>query len=49
MLTIFQTSPLTRRRDNITPRRAGEVPQQLYWVIHLGLPRDVIETTNRGL
>ena len=28
---------LTRRRDNITPRYGGDVPQRHYWVFHFGL------------
>ena len=29
-----------RRRDNVTLRRGGDVPQQRYWVFHLGLTGD---------
>ena len=35
---------LTRRRDNVTPRRVGDVPQRRYWVFHLRLIGDVVET-----
>ena len=36
--------PLTRRRENVTQRRGGDVPQQRYWVFHLGVTGDVVET-----
>ena len=35
---------LTRRRNNVTLRHGGDVPQRRYWVFHLGLPGDVVET-----
>ena len=35
---------LTRRRNNITLRRGGLVPQWPYWVFHLGLTGNVVET-----
>ena len=35
---------LTRRRDNVTPRRDGDVTQQRYWLFYLGLKEDVVET-----
>ena len=35
---------LIRRRKNATLRRGGEVPQWRYWVSHLGLTWDVVET-----
>ena len=35
---------LTRRRENVTPRRGGDVPQQRFWVLYLGLTGDVVET-----
>ena len=35
---------LTRRRDNVTLRRDGELSQQCYWMFHLGLTGDVTET-----
>ena len=35
---------LTRRQGNVTPRRGGDVPQRRYWVFHLGLTADVVET-----
>ena len=38
---------LTRRRNNVTLRRGGDVPQRRYWVFHLGLTGDVIDTTSR--
>ena len=34
----------TLRREKVTLRRGGEVPQQGYWVFYLGLPGDVVET-----
>ena len=35
---------LTRRRDSVTPRCGGDVPQRRYWVFHLGVTGDVLET-----
>ena len=35
---------LTRRRENVTPRRGGDVPRQRYWVFYLGLTGGVVET-----
>ena len=35
---------LTRRRENLTPRRGGDIPQQRFWVFYLGLTIDVVET-----
>ena len=35
---------LTRRRDNVSLRRGGDVPQWRYWVFHLGLTWDVVGT-----
>ena len=35
---------LTRRRENLTLRRGGNVPQQHFWVFYLGLTGDVIGT-----
>ena len=35
---------LIRRRDNLTLRRGGDVPPRRYWVFHLGLTGDVVET-----
>ena len=32
---------LTRRRNNVTLIRGGDVPQQRYWVFNLGLKGDV--------
>ena len=36
---------LTRRRENVTPRRGGDVPQQRFWVFYLGLTGDAAETS----
>ena len=41
---VVETALETRRRDNVTPRRGGDVPQRRYWVFHLGVTGDVIET-----
>ena len=41
---VVETVLETRRRDNVTPRHGGEVPQQRYWVFHLGATEDVIKT-----
>ena len=38
--TVLETRP----RDNVTPRRGGDVPQRRYWVFHLGVTEDVVET-----
>ena len=35
---------ITRCRNNVTLKRAGDVPQRRYWVFHLGLTGDVVET-----
>ena len=35
---------LTWRRDNVSLRRGGDVPQWRYWVFHLGLTGDVVGT-----
>ena len=42
--TILETLVETRHRDNVTPKRGGDVPQQRYWVFHLGVTRVVVET-----
>ena len=34
----------TRGRGNVTLRRGGDVPQRRYWVFHLGVTEDVVET-----
>ena len=34
---------LLRRRENVTPRHGGAIPQQCSWVFYLGLTRDVVE------
>ena len=34
----------TRPRDNVTPRRGGDVPQRRYWVFRLGVTEDIAET-----
>ena len=35
---------LTRRRDNVTLKRGGDVPQRCYWMFHLGLTEEVVDT-----
>ena len=35
---------LTKRRDNVTLGRGGDVPQRHHWVLHSGLASDVVET-----
>ena len=35
---------LTRRRENLTLRRGGDIPQQRFRVFYLGVTRDVVET-----
>ena len=35
---------LTRRRNNVTLRCGGDVQQRRYWVFHLGLTGDIVET-----
>ena len=44
VIWIYSKDLLTRRRENVTPRRGGDVPQQRFWVFYLGLTRDVVET-----
>ena len=34
----------TKRRDNVTWRRGGDIPQRHYWMFHLGTAGDVVET-----
>ena len=34
---------LTRRRENVTRRRGGDVPQERFWVFCLGLTGGVVE------
>ena len=41
---IVETVLETRPRDNATPRRGGDVPQRRYWVFHLEVTEDVVET-----
>ena len=41
---VVDTVLETRPRDNVTPRRGGDVPQRRYWVFHLGVTEDVVET-----
>ena len=36
------TSLLTRGRDNVTPRRGGDIPQRRYWVFYLECCRGVL-------
>ena len=40
---------LTRRSDNVTLRRGGDVPQRRYWVLHLELTGGVVDTYHRRL
>ena len=35
---------LTKRRNNVTLRRDGDVPQRCYWVFYLGITDEVVET-----
>ena len=42
--TILETLVETRHRDNVTPKRGGDVPQQRYWVFHLGVTGVAVET-----
>ena len=42
--TILGTLVETRHRDNVTPKCGGDVPQQRYWVFHLGVTGVVVET-----
>ena len=44
MENIVDTVVETRCRDNLTPRRGGDVPQWRYWVFHLDVTGDVVET-----
>ena len=41
---VVETALEIRRRDNVTPRVGGDVPQRRYWVFHLGVTKDVVET-----
>ena len=41
---VVETVVETRRRDNVTTKRGGDVPQRRYWVFHLGITGDVVET-----
>ena len=43
-ISIFSRDLPTRRRENITQRRGGDVPQQLFWMFYLGGTGDVVET-----
>ena len=40
---VVETVVETRRRDNVTLRRGGDVPQRRYWVFHLGIAGDIVE------
>ena len=40
---------LTMRRDNITVRSGGDVPQRRYWVFHLGLTGEVVESYHQDV
>ena len=35
---------ITRCRNNVTLRRGRDLPQRRYWVFHLGLTGDVVDT-----
>ena len=41
---VVETVVETRLCDNATPERGGDVPQRRYWVFHLGVTGDVVET-----
>ena len=41
---IVETVLKTRPGRNVTPRQGGDVPQRRYWVFHLGVAEDVVET-----
>ena len=34
---VVETVIETRRHNNVTPRRGGDVPQSRYWVFNLGV------------
>ena len=34
----------TRRCDNVTLRRGGDVPQRRFWVFHLGVTGNIVVT-----
>ena len=40
---------LTMRRDNVTVRSGGDVPQRRYWVFHLGLTGEVVESYHQDV
>ena len=40
---------ITMRRDNVTLRRGGDVPQRRYWVFHLGLTGEVVESYHQDV
>ena len=44
VISMCSRDLLTRRCENLTPRRGGDVPQQQFWVFYLGLRGDVVET-----
>ena len=44
VISMCSRDLLTRRCENVTPRRGGDVPQQRFWVFSLGLRGDVVET-----
>ena len=44
VISMCSRDLLTRRCENLTPRRGGDVPQQRFWVFYLGLRGDVVET-----
>ena len=41
---VEETPVETRRRNNVTLGSSGDVPQRRYWVFHLGVTGDVVET-----
>ena len=41
---VVETVLETRPHGNVTQRQGGDVPQRRYWVFHLGVTEDVVET-----
>ena len=39
---LIETVVETKRRDNVTLRRGGDVPQPRYWVFHLEVIGDAL-------
>ena len=44
VIWICSRDLLTKHRENATPRRGGDIPQQSFWVFYLGPTTDVVET-----